>query len=176
MFLAIAYYIGILVWVLFISGWHIRELSRRFEFRIEPVHPDHCGGLRLLGDFCFELASPLVIGSAICIGYLGVMYLYVLVTAPHSVPVAFIVSVGFIIFFLLLLVLVASLGAFLPLWNIHTTMLKEREQAEENYVAHIAALREQIQTLLDNNQVEEAKAVKEKNRQSKDHVGEDVID
>ena len=37
--LGIAYYLGILLWALLISGWHIRELSRRFEFRIEPVCP-----------------------------------------------------------------------------------------------------------------------------------------
>ena len=41
-------------------------------------------------------------------------------------------------------------------------MLRERETAEEAYAVHIAALREQIQDLLDDNQLEEAKAVKEK--------------
>ena len=155
-----AYDLGVLLWALLISGWHIRELSRRFEFRIEPVHPDHCGGLRLLGDFCFSAASPLFIGSAFCIGYLGDMYLYVLIRP--EVSDMFRVGVGFLIFFLLLFVLVAALGVFLPLWNIHTAMLKERERAEEIYTTHIAALREQIQVLLDNNQLEEAKAVKEK--------------
>ena len=163
--LGIAYYLGILLWALLISGWHIRELSRRFEFRIEPVHPDHCGGLRLLGDFCFGVASPLFIGSAFCIGYLGDMYLYylfVLIAKPdRTVPGTFIVDVGFLIFSLLLFVLVAALGVFLPLWNIHTTMLKERERAEENYAARLAALGEQIQMLLNDHRLKEAKAVKE---------------
>ena len=34
------YYCGVQAWALSVSGWHIRKLSRAFEFRIEPVHPD----------------------------------------------------------------------------------------------------------------------------------------
>jgi len=57
----------------------------------------------------------------------------------------------------------------LPLWSIHTKMLKERETAEETYAVHIAALQEQIQVLLDDNQLEEAKAV-ENPEDTKDRV------
>ena len=41
-------------------------------------------------------------------------------------------------------------------------MFKERERAEEIYAVRIATLQKQIQVLLDDNQLEEAKAVKEK--------------
>lgn len=40
-------------------------------------------------------------------------------------------------------------------------MLKERERAEENYAARLAALGEQIQMLLNDHRLKEAKAVKE---------------
>ena len=58
--------------------------------------------------------------------------------------------------------LLSSGTFFLPLWEIHTKMLKEREREEEIYAVRIATLQKQIQVLLDDNQLEEAKAVKEK--------------
>ena len=150
------YCLGILLWALFISGWYTRKLSRMFEFRIEPVHPDHCGGLKLLGNFCFGLVSTPFIGSAFFIGY-------ILIVLRDPTDIAALVTSGLIAFILLLYGLPVVIFVFaLPLWNIHRKMLKERETAEETYTAHIAALREQIQVLLDDNQLEEAKAVKEK--------------
>ncbi len=62
------YCIGILTWKVYISGRHIRKLVRAFEFRIQPFHTDKCGGLKLLGNFCFGLGSPLLIGSGLTIG------------------------------------------------------------------------------------------------------------
>jgi hypothetical protein len=41
-------------------------------------------------------------------------------------------------------------------------MLAVRAREEETYAAHLSALREEIQTLLNANRLEEAKAVKEK--------------
>src|SRR5260221_1743263 len=64
-----AYCIGILTWAVSISGWYVRKLMRAFELRIQPFHTDKCGGLKLLGNFCFGLGTPLLIGSGLIIGY-----------------------------------------------------------------------------------------------------------
>jgi hypothetical protein len=64
------YYLGIIAWTLFISGRYITKLIQMFALKIEPLHPDKCGGLKVLGNLCFSLASPIFIGSAFFIGYL----------------------------------------------------------------------------------------------------------
>ena len=152
--LGVLYYLGVQAWALSVSGWYLRKLWRAFEFRIEPVHPDQCGGLEVLGNFCFRAVSPIVIGFAFSVGLQ-------LVAAPIY-PLDWLV-VGLLVFFDLLYSLpLASVAFLLPLWNIHANMLRERERAEETYAVHLAALREQIQTLLDNNRLEEAKALQEK--------------
>jgi hypothetical protein len=50
----------------------------------------------------------------------------------------------------------------LPLRDIHTKMVSEGKIDEDSYNARIEALREEIRSLLNTNQVEEAKAVQEK--------------
>ncbi len=69
---------------------------------------------------------------------------------------------GFPLLLLLYLLPVIVLAFLLPLWHIHTKMVSEGARNEDIYAARIQALREEIQSLLDTNQVEEAKAVQEK--------------
>ena len=156
--LAGVYCIGIVIWVMYISGWYVRKLVRVFEFRIQPFHPDQCGGLKLLGNFCFGLVSPILIGSGLTIGYI------LLFLSESGVDAVFLaLTVGFVLLFLLLYAFPAAIFAFiLPLRDIHTKLVSEGEADENSYIARIEALREEIQSLLDTNQVEEAKAVQEK--------------
>ncbi len=64
------YCIGILTWTLYISARSVRTLLRAFHLNIQPFHPDRCGGLKLLGNFCLGLGSPLLIASGLSIGYI----------------------------------------------------------------------------------------------------------
>jgi hypothetical protein len=153
------YCIGIVTWVVYISGWYIRKLVRIFELRIQPFHTDQCGGLKVLGNFCFGLASPLLIGSGLTIGYI-LFYLYI---APETDVVLLALEVGFILLFLVLYYLAAAIFAFfLPLRDIHTKMVSEGESDEEIYIARIETLRGEIESLLDINRVDEAKVLQEK--------------
>ena len=77
--------------------------------------------------------------------------------------VTLVLDVGDALLLLLLYPFPASIFAFfLPLRDIHTKMVNEAESEEVTYNARIEALREEIQSLLFANQVEEAKAVQEK--------------
>ena len=153
------YCLGIVTWVLYISGWHVRKLARAFEFSIQPFHPDQCGGLKPLGNFCFDLVSPLLIFSGLTIGFI----VFTLVTAQGLDVVLLAAHVGFPLLLLLLLAFPVIVLAFvLPMRDIHAKMVSEGETAQNIYSARIAALRAEIQTLLDANQVEEAKVVQEK--------------
>jgi hypothetical protein len=157
-FLAGMYCIGIVVWEMYISGWYIRKLVRVFKLRIQPFHTDKCGGLKVLGNFCFSLVSPMLIGSGLLIGYI-----LLLLFSDRGNVVGLALTVGFALLVLLLYALPASIFAFmLPLRDIHTKMVSEGETDEETYIARIEALRQEIQLLLDANKVEEAKVVQEK--------------
>src|SRR5437773_8124361 len=63
------YCVGTLTWAMYISGGYVRKLVRAFQLSIQPFHPDQCGGLKLLGNFCFGLVSPILIPSGLLIGY-----------------------------------------------------------------------------------------------------------
>ena len=156
-YFGVLYCFGIVLWVMYISGWYVRKLVRTFEFSIQPFHPDQCGGLKMLGNFCFGLVSPLLIFSGFSIGYI------LLILGTKGLGTAFQASnVGFPLLLLIYAFPAIVFAFLLPLWDIHTKMLSEGEADEKIYVARIQALREDIQALLDANQAEEAKAVQEK--------------
>ncbi|GAC1359485.1 MAG: hypothetical protein NVS4B11_38330 [Ktedonobacteraceae bacterium] len=153
------YCIGLVTWAVYISGWYIRQLVRVFEFRIQPFHTDKCGGLKLLGNFCFGLASPILIGSGLIIGNILLSF----VSSSRIGATFLALIVGFPLLLLLVYNLPVIVLAFmLPLWDIHTKMVSEGEVDEETHSACMEVLREEIQLLLDTNQVEAAKTVQEK--------------
>jgi hypothetical protein len=158
-FLGGVYCIGIVTWTVYISGWYVRKLVRVFALRIQPFHSDKCGGLKGLGNFCFGLVSPLLIGSGLTIGYLVLL----LIGERGNQGGQLALTVGAALLVLLFYALPATIFVLLlPLRDIHTKMVSTGEADEDLYNAHIEALREEIQALLDTNRVEEAKAVQEK--------------
>lgn len=126
-----------------------------FEFRIEPLHPDKCGGLKVLGNFCFGLASPIFIGFAFFIGY-------ILVATQDPRGGFDLITVDFILFIILAYGLSITVSAFfLPLWTIHTKMLHEREANNERHAKNLEVLRQAIQESLNRGETKEAKNMKE---------------
>jgi hypothetical protein len=155
------YCIGIVTWAVCISGWYVRKLVRAFQLRIQPFHTDQCGGLMVLGNFCFGLVSPLFISSGLLSGYIIFALLEYSPVIDYTSYLA--LTVGFPLLLLLVYNLPVIVLAFmLPLWDIHTKMVREGETDEDSYIARIETLREEIHSLLDTHQVEEAKVVQEK--------------
>jgi hypothetical protein len=159
LFLGGFYCIGILVWAMYISGWYVRKLARAFQLSIRPFHPDQSGGLKLLGNFCFGLASPLLLASGLFIGY----SMFALVEySPINGSAYLVLNVYYPLFFVLLFALpTIVLGFMLPLRDIHTKMVSEAKTNQTSYFTRTEALREEIQALLDVKQIEAAKAVHE---------------
>ena len=158
------YGFGIMIWDIYVSGWYIRKLVQAFQLSIEPFHPDECGGLSLLGNFCFSLGSPPMIASGILIGYIIFALVKYVPTLNGSIMnVAYLAaSVVLPLLFLLLFSIPGIVFAFiLPLRDIHRNMVSESKANENRYFTSTKALREQIQALLDTHQIEAAKAVQE---------------
>jgi hypothetical protein len=119
--LAISYCIGMVIWAIYISGWYVRKLVRVFKLSIQPFHTDKCGGLKVLGNFCFGLVSPILIGSALFIGYI-----FALIIGNEFSTIILALVVGLVLLLLLLYALPATIFAFiLPLRDIHTKMVSK---------------------------------------------------
>lgn len=171
-YLGVLYCTGIVIWAIHVSGRYVRKLIQTFELRIQPSNTDKCGGLKMLGNFCFGLVSPLLTTTGLLIGYLFIYFIGESGSInavggsgldTDSLALARFLYVGFPLLLILLYIFPAIILTFiLPLWDIHTKMVSEREADEDTYNARIEALREEIQSLLDSNEIEEAKIRQEK--------------
>jgi hypothetical protein len=166
-FLGLMYCGGIEIWVMCISGRYVRKLVQAFQLSIQPLHTDKCGGLKLLGNFCFGLATPILISSGLLFGYCITIYFISVRSSVSNLgsridTVFLALYVGLPLLFLLYLLPVIVLIFILPLRDIHTKLVSQRETNEDTYNARIESLREKIQSLLDNDKVEEAKVLQEK--------------
>ena len=149
--LLLAYFFGVGAWMMYITGFYIRNLTIKFDLTIQPGHPDNCGGLRLFGDFCLGIALPVLMGAVL----LG---LYSIGNIFHVIPFwTSAVNVGLIVFVLPL----AAVAFFVPLWNIHLKMIKKRRMYEDEFAGRFMKLEEKIHTSLDKGELDNAKSAKE---------------
>ncbi len=152
----LGYFFGVGAWVIIITGLSIKNLTTKFELNIQPSHPDQCGGLKVLGDFCFGMALPLLIGATLLgiYGIGGIIY-------PDLTNRLFIVPVAANIFLFLFTLPLAAVAFFLPLWNIHCEMRRRREKYEDEFAERITKLEKKLHVSLDSGELEEAKFAKE---------------
>lgn len=157
--LIFGYFFGIGAWTMGITGWYVKKLTFTFDINIQPSHPDRCGGLKILGDFCFAMALPLLIG-AILLGTwgIGTVLFPSIIADSHLRPI--LAFAGNAVLFLFALPL-AFIAFFLPLWDIHRQMAASKEVYEDSFADRMAVLEERIQSSLDKGTLEEAKATKE---------------
>jgi hypothetical protein len=151
------YSIGTTLSAIFISGRYLRKLLRYFQVRSNPTHPDKCGGLKILGNFCWLLALPLLVGF-ILFPVNGLISRW-LNPGVDRLPVSLWVTLLIVFVLALPITIWASIG---PLWMIHTQMVHEGEIYQQNQSIERDILQNQIHHLLDENKLEQAKVVKEK--------------
>lgn len=153
------YFFGIAAWTMGITGWYVKKLTSIFDIIIQPSHPDRCGGLKILGDFCFAMALPLLIGVILLSTWgIGATLFPTVIAEIHLRPIfAF---AGNAVLFLFALPL-AFIAFFLPLWDIHRKMVASKEVYEDSFANRLNALEERIQFSLEKGSLEEAKTAKE---------------
>jgi len=151
--LAIAYCSGVVAWTIAVTAWHIKKLTRIFDFSIVPNHPDKCGGLKFLGQFCLGMALPIIIGGVVLGIYSIEAYFYGSIRFYSLMS-----SIALVLFALPL----AFLVLYTTLWDIHLKMVNEAEKTEEEFALLISGLRSEMQSALKDNRWEDAKTAKEK--------------
>jgi hypothetical protein len=122
-------------WVVSCIARAIRRLTPTFELDVQPGHPDRAGGLRRLGDLCFNMALPLLVGIVLLSFWAAVRL------ATESVsPVSLFSIVG-----LILLVPTSVVVFIVPLLDIHEEMLEKRTEYQDTLARHIATVEERLQ-------------------------------
>src|SRR5256712_1267052 len=141
-------------WVLSVTGMYVRKLAIEFNFNIQPAHADHCGGLRVLGNLCLGIALPILILAMLLATY-SICGLLLPLSGRLEPIIADLLLIPFVL-------PLAAFAFFAPLWKIHQKMISERDTEEDKFADRVAALKEKIESLLDKENLEEAKAIKEK--------------
>lgn len=144
-------------WIAFVTGRQIANLSRLFRIKIQPRHPDRCGGLKAFGDFCLDAALPLVVGGLI-LAIVPTLYLLGLRIDLDDVLMVMAVSVLVVFFTPLTLI-----SVFVPLWQIHVAMTGEKMNYEDAYASQAMELENIIlEHTTEKGDLKKAAAAKEK--------------
>ena len=139
-------------WALYTTSSYIGKLGQRFRFVIQPSHPDKCGGLKPLGNFCLENILPLVVISLL---FLGISFFKLDVDT---------VSKEFATVYLYILAApMTALTVFVPVWNIHVSMVESKNNYLDNLGSRLSELEEIIYAhTKENGDISKAKEANEK--------------
>jgi len=105
------YILGLQVWRMIVIGFMIRRFGQSFNLSLQRGHPDGCEGLAPLGNIC--LWNALILSPA------GI-YLSIRLISYDSYH-------ELIYFLLAVIIAIASLSFFTPIWNIHKIMVEKKE-------------------------------------------------
>jgi hypothetical protein len=165
-----AYFWGLAVWPLYVTVRTIRLLSHRFELDVRPRHPDGCGGLQPLGDFCFAMSLSMLIGGLV-LAIVGVGGVWLFSTGAGDILYwrfglgRFDPSIAYLaLAFLFVLDLpLAVYGFLVPLWDIHVYMEERRREAQDQFADYVATLEQRIVSQIGGDGgLEEARVANEK--------------
>lgn len=132
----LGYFLGASAWTLFVTGTFLRKLPQRFEIEVEPWHPDGCGGLRTVGNFCLRMALPILAGVMFFGLYgIGTFFLPGLLP-PGQRAIQIGANLGLLVFDIPL----AALAFFHPLLGIHAEMVRKKQAYEEQFAGHLKRL------------------------------------
>ena len=128
-FLFWLFIIGQFSWILYVTGRQIGKLTRRFRVDIQPGHPDRCGGLKPLGDFCFRAAIPLI-GGGLLLALIPIL----------DWDIDVVLSIMAITIILVLIGPLTALTVLVPVWELHKIMAEEKRIYEDRHAAQMMAL------------------------------------
>lgn len=139
-------------WISFVTGRQIGKLPREFSIKIQPRHSDKCGGLKPLGDFCFDAALPLI-GGGLILATVPILHLDI-------DDVLSIMSASIILAFFAPLTIIA---VFTPLWQFHVVMTEQKMIYEDAFASQAMGLEKIIRDhTTEDGDLKKAETAKEK--------------
>jgi len=125
------------IWIMYTLGVAIKRLTPTFKLRIQPSHPDSSGGLRRLGDICFNMALPIIL-AILVLGFWAIIGIRTNFQYPTLPTIVFSI-VGLIILIPL------SFFIFLaPLWDIHRDMLEQRSEYQDKLAKQLGEVESRL--------------------------------
>jgi hypothetical protein len=116
---AFAFVLGLLMWRMVVIAARISQLGNIFELNIQPQHPDHSGGLKVLGDICLLNASILIAPAIFLGGWLTAIPAF----GPGN---HYYVYVSYYEWLLIVVFTLATVAFIYPLLGVHAAMVRER--------------------------------------------------
>jgi hypothetical protein len=154
-----AYCVGACSWAMYVTASYIKKLPLTFSINIKPSHPDNCGGLRPVGNFCFFMVAPILI-AIVYLALFGILLrgLDIWSLDPaHRAVVAFENVALFIV-----AIPLAIFVFFNPLWSFHQVMEKGRQKYENEYSMLLKNCWDEMRQNIENNDVAAAKISSDK--------------
>ena len=108
----IGYIVGLLIWRMVILGLSVHKLGKEFDLTLQRGHPDGCEGLAPLGNIC--------LWNAIIISPAGIYLSARLVLGDYFQE--------YLYFLLIVVLAIAGISFFAPLWNIHKIMVAKKDE------------------------------------------------
>jgi len=155
--LFLGYFLGASAWTLFATGMYLGKLSQRFEIEVEPWHPDGCGGLWVVGNFCLRMALPILAGVTF-FGIYGIGTFFrpdLLPQGQQALQIG--ANLGLLVFDIPL----AALAFFHPLLGIHAEMVRKKKAYEEQFAGHLKRLYGLLWSALEQGDLTEIKKIGE---------------
>lgn len=128
------YFFGISLWLLFVVGTYIGWLTPAFKLDIQPRHGDKCGGLRRVGNLCLEMAAMASLPAIVFGGWglAGILAISIdAIAGTVFVLTTIMVATGFLTF-------------FLPLWDVHSEMVREKFKYQDESTLRIALVEKDL--------------------------------
>jgi hypothetical protein len=121
-------------WVMVTTGLYVERLVESFPPQIQLNHPDHCGGFKFVGNFALNMVLIILV--------LATLLAIDTIWRGYSIW-------SFGTCTILLLIVIASYGTFFaPIFTLHRSMLKKKDEYEGTVASRIAKIEEQINEAL----------------------------
>ena len=121
----LGYLLGLLIWRVGVIAAYISKLGGNFEIRIQPNHPDQCGGLRPIGNLCLIIALLLLV-PAIFLSVWG----FATTFFNTGGEICNQLWSGLFRQWLVLLSALSLIAFLWPLYSIHLQMQKQRREVQ----------------------------------------------
>ncbi|HKZ70399.1 MAG TPA: hypothetical protein VJ020_09985 [Anaerolineales bacterium] len=121
----LGYLLGLLSWRVVVIAVYISRLGRSFEIRLQPQHPDRCGGLKPIGNLCLIIAL-LLLAPAIFLSVWG----FAITFFNASGEIYSQLWSGLFRQWLVLLSVLSLIAFLWPLYSLHLQMQKQRRKVQ----------------------------------------------
>ena len=146
------YAIGNWMFILVQTGNLFRRLSDFFDLKMQPAHPDNCGGFKAAGDLYLKMAYVILAPAVFISIWLIVGKNLEPNSTPQNIFPPYLAATGFRIPLNIILGMFVISGMLIFIWpayTLHNFLMEERAEQEEDLAAIASRIRVLNRVVLD---------------------------